>query len=147
MLLCTKSWSTSPKPCLYGAVVGAAVVSDLGEGLELSEWEQYWLLEAVSRKDCWKWMWIPSLIRLGSKRPHPCPWYSLSNKPRPNFWVIRTLNTVYPAGLTHLWSQNRGSRSSSVRVPWGSGYSYVLFFLRFVIQLLNTALLRRTSPH
>lgn len=44
-----------PTPCephLHGVVVGALVVSDLEEGLGVSEWEQHCLLKAVSRKGC-----------------------------------------------------------------------------------------------
>lgn len=33
-----------------GVVVGAATVSDLQEGLALSEWEQYWLLKIAGGK-------------------------------------------------------------------------------------------------
>lgn len=47
--MCTKSPPTPPKPHLHGVLVGAPVVSDLEEGLELSEWEQYWFPEAVSK--------------------------------------------------------------------------------------------------
>lgn len=49
MLLCPQN-SATPQPCLHGVVVGAALLSDLQEALEFSEWKQYWLLKAVSRK-------------------------------------------------------------------------------------------------
>lgn len=60
------------------------------------------------------------------------------SKWRPNFWAKWTLNTVYSGGLTYLWRQTRESKSSSVLVPWDSGHSQVPFFLRCVIQRLNT---------
>lgn len=52
MLLCTKSSLTPLMPCLYGVEVGAAVLSDLEQGLKLSECQLYLLLKDGSRKAC-----------------------------------------------------------------------------------------------
>ena len=65
-----------PPALLHGVAVGAALLSDLQEALEFSEWKQYWLLKAVSQNRLLKVDMNLFLDKTGLQEALPQPCYS-----------------------------------------------------------------------